>query len=125
MTSCAEDADKNLTDDEGDVGMLPENQRLPDDLDFRSGYEYAKRSDRLWRRHSVEFLQALAKIFHDLYLRNENRNALGIAEYLRQMLDNDSFDTAANHSHESGAVDAGERGEASRSSPDKNLPSGR
>jgi hypothetical protein len=51
----------------------------------RSGYEYAKRHDRLWQEQTAEALQNAVQAYIDLYLAQENRHSLGIAMYLHHL----------------------------------------
>ena len=56
----------------------------------RSGYEYAKRHDGIWRGESTEVLRTMTATFMELYLREGNGNSLGIAMYLQELLDSRS-----------------------------------
>jgi len=58
------------------------------DRGCRSGYEYAKRLDGVWRRQTARSLRMMAKTYLELYRRNDNCNALGIALCLEQLAEN-------------------------------------
>jgi hypothetical protein len=60
---------------------------LQEDSTCRSGYEYAKRHDEIWRGQSTEVLRAMERMFTELHRREGNGNSLGIALYLRELLE--------------------------------------
>lgn len=67
--------------------LLGKKEKLQEDPACRSGYEYAKRHDELWRGQSVEVLQAMERMFMELYRQEGNGNSLGIALYLQELLE--------------------------------------
>lgn len=71
----------------GMVPLLRDSEKLRDDPACRSGYEYAKRHDGIWRGENAEVLQVMERMFTELYRREGNGNSLGIALYLRELLE--------------------------------------
>lgn len=70
--------------------LLRDREKLQEDSTCRSGYEYAKRHDELWRGQSAEVLRIMAAVFMELHRREGNGNSLGIALYLRELLASES-----------------------------------
>lgn len=56
-----------------------------DDPDCRSGFEHARKNDRLWLREDSESLKMIIQAYVDLYLFDGNRHSLGMAAYLQQL----------------------------------------
>lgn len=61
-------------------------EKLLEDPACRSGYEYAKRHDELWRGQSAAGLRMMERVFRGLSRSEGNGNSLGIAIYLRELL---------------------------------------
>lgn len=66
---------------------LGNGKKLLEDPACRSGYEYAKRHDELWCGQSAEVLRAMERVFRGLSRSEGNGNSLGIALYLRELLE--------------------------------------
>lgn len=75
-------------DVQGAVVMLlrGEYRELLADRDCRSGYEYARKYHRVWRREPPDVLQTMATVYLELYRQEDNRNSLGIALYLYELV---------------------------------------
>ncbi|MDT8900168.1 hypothetical protein [Anaeroselena agilis] len=70
----------------GTMPLSRDGKKLREDPACRSGYEYAKRRDALWRGESEEVLRVLERAFRELHRLEGNGNSLGIALYLRELL---------------------------------------
>ncbi len=66
---------------------MGDGKKLPEDPACRSGYEYAKRHDELWRGQSAAGLRIMERVFRELSRSEGNGNSLGIAIYLRELLE--------------------------------------
>lgn len=58
------------------------------DPDYLSGYEYAKKMIGLWKGQTPGELIVFAQTYYQLYRRDQNRHSLGMAMFLRRMVDN-------------------------------------
>ncbi len=70
--------------------FLRDKEILREDPACRSGYEYAKRHEGIWRRETSAVLRTMTAVFMEFYRREGNVNSLGIAMYLQEMLEGET-----------------------------------